>query len=342
VDLLLSQHPGAGWSTADLPRRARGFAASDMPEFRVTELAGVGEEFAPRRRTSVVRGNVPEGVAGRPESVSEGGKDAAEAPAGEVPGAAGKPRRTALKRGYLPQSRRAEPPAGNGGSIGEVQERDSVFRDALSRKLPPDPAPAGPPPPGPRRRSDAASAAPVAKTTRMLDENYQELAEPIPLPLSAIRRSSSRRSSQSRGGRSTPAGASSPDRGTGRARSPRERRPERSGSPAASSAPHGRPAGAERRSGRRTGARTSGEFFPREREADPERGRWQKWWQKVRDCLGELAGKQPPRRRRSGEERPVPPGGNAPVERGEDGEKKCGGARGPRRSGTGRRKDARP
>jgi hypothetical protein len=130
-----------------------------MPEFRMTELQVAEEEFIPSHKKAVEKRKEPEEATQGPRDASPG-----DSPAGE-------PRRALLKRGRLPRTKAIENDKED-RVIGEIREQGSVFHDALSQKL------------STQKRSSAGreSSSPkrpvsIEKTTRILDENRQEIEE---------------------------------------------------------------------------------------------------------------------------------------------------------------------
>ncbi|MDR2377676.1 MAG: hypothetical protein LBD54_02910 [Puniceicoccales bacterium] len=155
-----------------------------MPEFEVTEQAR-GEEFAPDHRTPM-SGEEPEAPEPRGATASPAHAEA---------------RRVALKRGRLPRTARANGEETNRG-MGEIDERESVFSDALAQKLSAEKPKSNPPPrsgsPSPSPRRARASAKPVMdKTTRVLDEHRREIEE-VPISRSSTDSRAPRRSSRGR------------------------------------------------------------------------------------------------------------------------------------------------
>jgi hypothetical protein len=122
-----------------------------MPEFEITESQVVGEEFIPSRKGPAME---------EKETVAE------KAPTASANDDHKESHRASLKRGRLPRTRASGQDSAHAAKnvIGEVSERDSVFSDALSQKLSPQ----------------VQSASRHGKTTRVLDENRQELREELP------------------------------------------------------------------------------------------------------------------------------------------------------------------
>jgi hypothetical protein len=131
-----------------------------MPEFKVTESQIIGEEFVPSRKDPTME---------KKETIAE---EVHSAPAN---GDHRESHRASLKRGRLPRARTTGQDITRTAKnvIGEVSERDSVFSDALSQKLSPR----------------GSSASRQGKTTRILDENRQELGEELPTPTTPSRNS---------------------------------------------------------------------------------------------------------------------------------------------------------
>jgi hypothetical protein len=114
-------------------------------------------------------------------------------------------RPAALKRGRLPRT--ALVARGNGEEsnrgMGEIDERESVFSDALAQKLsagrPQSNPPSRPDSPSPSPRRVKVSAKPMTdKTTRVLDEHHREI-EDVPVPITRSKTSSRSPRSSSRG-----------------------------------------------------------------------------------------------------------------------------------------------
>ncbi|MDR0728331.1 MAG: hypothetical protein LBF21_01820 [Puniceicoccales bacterium] len=158
-----------------------------MPEFEVTERARE-EEFTPNSRTPTSR-EEPEAPEPRESTANPAHPEA---------------RHAALKRGRLPRTVLAARAGGeeNNRGMGEIDERESVFSDALAQKLSAEKPRSNPPSrsdaPSPSPRRTRASAKPVAdKTTRVLDEHRREL-EDVPVSRSGTGSRAPRRSSRGR------------------------------------------------------------------------------------------------------------------------------------------------
>jgi hypothetical protein len=117
------------------------------------------EEFIPSHKKAVEKRKEPEEIIQELRDASSSGS-----PIGE-------PRRALLKRGRLPRTKAI----GNDKEdrvIGEICERGSVFHDALSQKLSAQRQSSSE-----RASSSSKRSVAVEKTTRILDENRQEIKE---------------------------------------------------------------------------------------------------------------------------------------------------------------------
>ncbi|MDR0445167.1 MAG: hypothetical protein LBG98_02705 [Puniceicoccales bacterium] len=128
-----------------------------MPEFEVAKpQIAKEEEFVPSRQNSVTT-KTPNPT--RQESPDALVDDAKEEMMHHAP----------LKRGRLPRTRRGADD-GAAEAMGETNEHNSVFNDALSQKLSSQPSAKHD-----KRSQEHASS--LRKTTRILDENRQEIVE---------------------------------------------------------------------------------------------------------------------------------------------------------------------
>jgi hypothetical protein len=142
-----------------------------MPEFEVAKPQVVKKEFKPSRESAVAK-------------IGQVILDVVEQKSQEVDRNIPKIRHAPLKRGRLPAAMAMERRASDRVEkiIGEINEHDSVFSDALSQKLSSRPSTKQNKRPAERMEIASDRTVLVEKTTRVLDENYQEIEE---LPSSA-------------------------------------------------------------------------------------------------------------------------------------------------------------